>query len=285
MDKHHKVIVVIGPTASGKSDFAVELALTHNGEIISADSRQIYRGLDIGTGKITKEEMKGIKHHMLDICELDTNFSVAEYKALALPILKDILARGKTPIICGGTGQYIDSLIFTQELPQVEPNNSLREKLEKKTSDELYNELQSLDARRANSIDKHNKVRLIRALEIIETLGTVPEQINPTYLHPTTIYSLDIDRVTLRERITKRLEKRLAVGMIDEVSMVLTLGYTPEMMKKFGLEYVAIARYLKGEITKGEMGQTIITTSMQYAKRQQTWNKKYADDAIHIKVL
>ncbi len=286
------IIVVAGPTASGKSDFAVELALKHNGEIISADSRQIYKGLDIGTGKITQEEMKGIPHYMLDVCELSDDFSVAEYKRIAYPILRDILRRGKTPIICGGTGQYIDALIYNQDIPEVEPNKKLREILEKKTVDELYAELLRNDRRRAEEIDKHNKVRLIRALEIIDALGIVPSQSDATFIRPTEIYLMDISRELLRDRITKRLYKRLEVGMIDEVKKIieqgyLTIGNQPKSVaaRKFGLEYVTIAKHLEEEITESEMHEEIITKSMQYAKRQQTWNKKYISDAIIMPVV
>lgn len=284
-----QVIVVVGPTASGKSDFAVELALKNNGEIISADSRQIYKGLDIGTGKITKEEMRGVHHHMLDICDIGNEFSVAEYKRLALPILLDIISRGKIPIICGGTGQYIDSLIYNQEIPKVEQNKKLREELENKSCEVLYKELLKKDKRRADDIDKHNKIRLIRALEIIDSLGTVPVQQIPTLCYPTTIYLMTPTRELLRERINKRLENRLNAGMIEEakniikkIQSIYNRG-TNQAIRKFGLEYVTIAKYIDGIITKEEMKQEIITKSMQYAKRQQTWNKKYEPFAEIIK--
>ncbi len=282
--KQGEIIVVTGPTASGKSDFAVELAKKYNGEIISADSRQIYKGLDIGTGKITKKEMQGIKHYMLDICNLDDTFSVAQYKKHALPILKDILARKKTPIICGGTGQYIDSLIFNTSIPHVEPNTILREKLEKKKTEELYELLCKKDPRRAKEIDKHNRVRIIRALEIVESLGKVPTQTKPKLIYTTKLYLMSPTRDVVRKRITQRLEKRLHNGMIDEVKHILQQGYTSNTMKKFGLEYVTITKYLEGKINKQEMKTEIITKSMQYAKRQETWNKKYKSIATIIPV-
>ncbi len=270
-----EVIVIVGPTASGKSDFAVDLAIKNNGEIISADSRQIYKGLDIGTGKITKKEMKGIKHYMLDLCNLEDTFSVAEYKHIAQPILENIIHRGKTPIICGGTGQYIDSLIFNTTIPQVKPNKELREKLEKKTTSELYELLCKKDSRRGKEIDKHNRVRIIRALEIIESLGKVPTQEIPKFIYKTKIYLLSPTRKEIRERVTARLHKRLKIGMIDEVKNLIKKGYKSENMKKFGLEYVAISKFLEGKISEEEMKQEIITKSMQYAKRQDTWNQKY----------
>jgi tRNA dimethylallyltransferase len=268
-------MVVVGPTASGKSDFAVQLALKHNGEIISADSRQIYKGLDIGTGKITQEEMQGIPHYMIDVCNPEDDFSVATYKCLAMPILEDILSRGKTPIICGGTGQYIDALIFTQETPHVGPDKKLRDELEKKTTDELYQQLLSQDPRRAQAIDKHNKVRLIRALEIVATLGEVPALDTQELRYDTDIYLMDISRELLRDRITRRLYKRLDIGMKEEVEAIVKKGYDERLLKKCGLEYVAISKHIKGITDEEEMKKEIITASMQYAKRQQTWNKKY----------
>lgn len=284
MSKTKEVIVVVGPTSSGKSDFAVQLAQKHNGEIISADSRQVYKGLDIGTGKITKEEMRGVPHHMLSIIDINHPFSVAEYKRLATQILEDIIARGKTPIICGGTGQYIDALIFDQTIPQVEPNETLRKHLEEKSTEELYTLLEQSDSRRAKEIDKHNRVRLIRALEIIKTLGTVPEQLPPSFRYTTTIYIMDPTRELLRKRIEERLYKRLALGMIEEAKKLISKNINQTMMKKFGIEYNVIAQYLHNEITEEDMNQKIITESMQYAKRQQTWNKKYLPYATHIDV-
>lgn len=285
MNKLQSILIVTGPTASGKSDFAVELALKHDGEIISADSKQLYKGLNIGTGKITKEEMKGVRHHMLDVCELNDDFSVATYKKMSQKILHDIINRNKTPIICGGTGQYIDTFIVNQTIPEVAPNKKLRDYLETKTTEELYQELLLKDEIRAKKIDKHNKVRIIRALEIIDTLGYVPQQEIIKNNNHITLYLMDIKRELLREKITNRLEKRLKQGMIEEVKEVLNKEYNVTECKKFGIEYVAIAKLLRNEITEKDMKNEIITHSMQYAKRQQTWNKKYKEKAILIEVL
>ncbi len=283
--ENKQIFVVAGPTASGKSDFAVDLALRINGEIISADSRQLYKGLDIGTGKITQEEMRGIPHHMLDICELSETFSVAEYKKLALPILEDIISRGKTPIICGGTGQYIDTLIYNNSLPEVKPNMALRNTLEEKTTDELYQLLVQKDLARATAIDRYNKVRLIRALEIVDTLGVVPKQEHSEFRFPTKLYLMNPNRELLRKRITVRLEKRLHIGMIQEVQNLIEKGYEDEKtLKRFGIEYFVIAEYLKHKLTLEEMKSILINKSMQYAKRQQTWNKKYLTFAELVEV-
>lgn len=279
-----KIIVVVGPTASGKSDFAVELALRENGEIISADSRQIFRGLDLGTGKITKGEMRGVKHYMLDVASIGDEFSVAEYKKLATPIIEEIFSRGKTPIICGGTGQYIDALIFNQEIPRVAPNKTLREKLEKKSTEQLYKELFKKDKTRAENIDKHNRVRLIRALEIVNSLGKVPIQKTPKLKFETKIFLLNPSREILRERITKRLIKRLEMGMLEEGKKIFEMNLPDTQIKKLGIEYISMNKYLKCQIEIGDMLEEIITKSMQYAKRQQTWNKKYMPIAEIIEI-
>lgn len=282
MKTSQKVIVIVGPTASGKSDFAVKLAQKYNGEIISADSRQVYKDLDIGTGKITSEEMKGVPHHMLSVYDLDEDISVARFARDATPILKDILSRGNTPIICGGTGQYIDALIYDTRLPQVPPNKLLRKDLEKKTCEELFSLLLARDPARAKIIDRHNPARLVRALEIADTLGAVPACSEPKLIYPTDIYILSPTRELLRTRITKRLEKRLLAGMIDEVREIMNRGYTSNSMKRFGLEYVAIGKYIEGILTMDEMKSELITKSMQYAKRQETWNKKYIPSATIV---
>ena len=292
MNKNHEssIIVVVGPTASGKSDFAITLALQHNGEIISADSRQVYKGLDLGTGKITKKETKGVPHHMLDVYELDEEVSVARYARDATPILRDILSRGKTPIICGGTGQYIDALIYDSSLPKVPPNTKLREEFEKKNTEELFELLQKKDSVRAGSVDKHNRVRIIRALEIVESLGVVPQQKTPALIYQTTIYLMSPTRELLRTRITARLEKRLKQGMLEEVKEVLEKAEslygqaTSNVIRKFGLEYVTLSKYLDGTLTEESMKKELITKSMQYAKRQQTWNKKYLPFATIVEV-
>ena len=284
MNEKQKVIVVAGPTASGKSDFAVELARKENGEIISADSRQVYKGLDIGTGKITQEEMRGIPHHMLDIISPGDEFSVAEYARRGKHVLEEILSRGKTPIICGGTGQYIDALIYDTEVPAVPPNKTLREELEEKDVDNLYRELAEKDPYRADTIDRYNKVRIIRALEIAHELGFVPPLHVPKLSYETEFYLMAPSRDILRERIEKRLEKRLTIGMIDEVKKVKEKGCTSKQMKRFGLEYDIIGKFLEGTLSEEEMKSEIVTKSMQYAKRQDTWNKKYLPFAKIIEV-
>ena len=211
-----EIIVVAGPTASGKSDFAVNLALQNKGEIVSVDSRQIYRGLDIGTGKITKEEMKGVPHHLLDIYDVGEEVSVSDFVDKALIVIEEIFARGHTPILCGGTGQYIFGIIYENTFPKVEPNKNLREELEKLNTEELVARLLVSDPLRAQNIDTRNRRRLIRAIEIAEVLGHVPEleKLKPRF--KTKIYLMNPTREQLRERIEARLTARLAIGMLDE---------------------------------------------------------------------
>ncbi len=280
-----KIIVVAGPTASGKSDFGVEIALKHNGEVISADSCQIYRGLDIGTGKITEEEMKGVRHYMLDICDINESFSVADFRDRAIPIIEDIIARGKTPIICGGTGQYIDALMYKNTPPKVGPNKKLRATLEAKPTEELYGELETKDPRRASKIDKYNRVRLIRALEIIDALGKVPEETDLTWRYDVEFYLMNPTKEVLEKRVHKRLLKRFDMGMIQEVESLVAQGYDLGVIASKGIEYKHIAKYLEGIYTYDELVEHLRIATWQYAKRQRTWNKKYMSFAKLVEVI
>ncbi len=273
--KKNKIIVILGPTASGKSDMAVMLAKKFGGEVISADSRQVYTGLDIGSGKITKREMKGIPHHLLDVASPKRAFSVAKFKHLAEKKASDILNRGKIPIICGGTGFYIQAIIDDLIFPEVLPNKKLREKLEKKTTDELFKILKNKDAHRAKEIDSKNPHRLIRAIEIVQTLGAVPPQ--PT--HATSKYNalqigIKTDDDKLKERIYTRIIARLRIGMVSEVKNLHERGLSWKRMEALGLEYRFLSRYLRGKITKDEMMEQLNIATRQFAKRQKTWFKR-----------
>lgn len=267
-----KIIVVCGPTSTGKSDYAIALAKQINGEIISADSRQVYIGMDIGSGKITQKEMKGIPHYMLDIASPKRTFSAAQYKKQAERYITKILKKGKTPIICGGTGFYIDALLGL-EFPEVKPNTILRKKLEKQSTLELAKQLEKLDKDRYESIDIHNKVRLVRAIEIATTLGHVPKVIQKTPYDVSWIL-LDMSDEKLKERIEKRLLMRLKKGMIAEVQNLYTSGVSFQKLESFGLEYKYCALYLQKKISKKDMIEAIKTASWQYVKRQRTWLKR-----------
>lgn len=285
MSQLPKIIVVAGPTSSGKSDFAVELGLKNNGEIISADSRQIYRGLNIGTGKITEDEMKGVPHHMLDVCDINEAFSVKEFRDRTLPIIDDIIKRGKSPILCGGTGYYIDAIIYENTLPDTQISRPLEEELKNHTTDELYTMVEKKDKARAIAIDKHNRIRLIRALEIIETHGKVQALKKPILRFDVEFYLLNPTKELLEERVHKRLLKRFEAGMIAEMQSLIAQGYDIATLAKRGIEYKWMAKYLEQEITYDELIEKLRIATWQYAKRQRTWNKKYASFAKIIEVM
>ncbi len=257
------VIVILGPTASGKSAYAIELAKKYNGEVVSADSRQIYKGLDIGTGKVTKEEMQGIPHNLLDIKNPDEEYSATEWKKDAETAIEDILKRKKLPIICGGTGYYIDALVYDKVFPDAP---ELPE-LEHLSIEELVKKLPSnLD------LDYKNKRKVIRAIELIAHYGTIPPIIynEPKY----TFVLIGIDREDLRERIEKRFHDRMEAGMINEARLLHANGLSYERMDQLGLEYRYLAQYLKKEITKDELLKILPTKIWQYARRQRTWFRR-----------
>ncbi len=266
-----RILVIVGPTASGKSDLAVKLAKKFNGEIISADSRQVYKGLDIGTGKITKSEMGGAKHHLLDVEDPRKQFTASEYKKLGEAALQEILRRGKLPVIVGGTGFYIDTLTGEVILPEVPPNKLLRKRLNKLSAEKLFLMLKKKDLARAESIDAKNKVRLIRALEIIEALGKVPMSTPGVYRHK--VIWVGVQPTNLDMRINKRLLKRLP-GMIREAKKLHENGLTYKRMHELGLEYRYLALLLQNKITKVEFIKKLNTEIRRYAKRQMTWLKR-----------
>jgi tRNA dimethylallyltransferase len=274
--KLKKVLIIVGPTASGKSDLAVKLAKSLNGEIISADSRQVYKGLNIGTGKITAEEMKGVPHYLLDVADPKKQFTVAEYKKLASQKIEEILKRRKLPIIVGGTGFYIDALVGKTSLPEVAPNFLLRKKLEKKTAGELFSMLKKKDPTRAKTIDKFNKVRLIRALEIASALGKVPplrEDSTGQAQYDFTWIGIQPEKKALEESILKRLGARIP-GMIKEAKNLRTEKLSYKRMEELGLEYRYLARLLQGKIDQKQFVDQLFKEIKHYAKRQNTWFKR-----------
>ncbi len=268
-----KIVVIVGPTASGKSDLAVLLAKELNGEVISADSRQVYRGMDIGTGKITKSEMQKIPHHLLDVASPTRVFGVAQYKRRAELAINDILNRGKLPIICGGTGFYIQALVDGLILPDVKADQKLRKKLSQVSTNELFLILKKLDPKRANNIDSKNSVRLIRAIEIAMSLGKVPQLKNESKYTPLFI-GLNVREQTLHERISLRLMKRMRRGMVSEVKHMIENGVSVKRMEELGLEYRFISRFLNKEMSKAQMLKDLETAIRQYAKRQYTWFRR-----------
>ncbi len=268
-----KVIVIVGPTASGKTSLSIQLAKTFNGEVISADSRQVYRGLDLGTGKVTVEEMDGVPHHLLDVADPQQTYTAHEYVHDARNAIVAISTRDKLPIVVGGTFLYIDTLLGNISTPPVAPNVELRAELDTLSTDALMARLEAKDPVRARTIDRNNRRRLVRAIEITETLGNVPETIT-SEPYETLKIGISISKEALAQNIHTRLVDRLDRGMIAEVEQLHAHGLTHERLDDFGLEYRYISRYLRGHISYEKMMEEIETKSRQYAKRQMTWLKR-----------
>lgn len=266
-----KVLVIVGPTASGKSALAVKLAKKLKGEVISADSRQVYRGLNIGAGKITKKEMQGVPHHLLDVANPKKVFTASDYQKLALEKLRSVNKRGRLPIIVGGTGFYIDTVTCGILYPEVPPNKKLREKLSKLSVEKLFSMLEAKDKERAALIDKKNKVRLVRALEIIDSLGSVPKARREESEYQFVFIGLKPEDLEIK--IEKRLAERLP-KIILEVKKLYKEGLSWKRMFELGLEYRYVSLYVRGKISKDEMKSVLLKEIKKYAKRQMTWFKR-----------
>ncbi len=271
-----KVLVILGPTSSGKSSLAVELARKFDGEVISADSRQVYRGLTIGTGKITKKEMKGVPHHLLDVASPKRKFSADDYVKRARVAIRDISSRGKLPIVAGGTGFYIDALVGRITLPNVPPNADFRRVHNKSATADLLCMLEKIDPERARTIEPNNKRRILRALEIAHALGK-----NPV---PMTTLEYDVQWVglapplkELEKKIHLRLLARIRQGMFAEAKQLHADGLSYKRMDELGLEYRSLARLLQGVITREHMIEELNRAIRKYAKRQITYWKRNED--------
>lgn len=274
MQKLPPIIAVVGTNASGKSGLGVELALRYGGEILSADSRQVFRGLDLGSGKITPEEMKGVPHHLLDVRAPGEFFSMADFQSLAYEAIEAIRGRGGLPFIVGGTGLYVDSVADGYVLSDCAPDLEYRAELEKLDTPELYRRLmqQAPDAQ----IDPRNRNRVMRALERLKAGDYHPGRKEPRY----DVLRLGVtwDRETLGRRIDERLSRRLGQGMIDEVRGLLEAGASAEFLLGLGLEYRYICQYLLGEIpTQEEMADQLAAAIKKFAKRQMTWFRRNPD--------
>lgn len=276
-----KVIVIVGTNASGKSALAVKLAQCFNGEVISADSRQVYRGFDLSSGKITKKEMRGIPHHMLDVADPKERFTAADFKALGTQALIDIWKRKKVPIIVGGTGFYIDALLSHSPIAQIPPNEELRAKFESETTEGLFAQLEKLDPGRASALKEKNehslRRRIIRALEVAHSpTPQEPKVSDALSFRDEDIFWIGLRRTDedLKQRIHERILERIRQGMIDEVHTLHDRGLSWNRMEELGLEYRYLSRYLQGEIPKETMLAELETKTWQYAKRQRTWFKR-----------
>ncbi len=270
------VIIICGSTATGKSALAVEIAKLIDGEVISADSRQVYTGLDIGSAKITVPEMEGIPHHLINVAEPNTIFTVADFQKLAQEKIADIHARGKMPIICGGTGMYIDAVIYNTTFPEVIANPGLRKELEKYSAEELFEQLQTLDPDRATEIDSQNPVRLIRAIEIATELGSVPKMKQMDSIYETLFIGLELSKELLQERIITRIQNRIP-ALFDEIKKLHNSGVSYERLHSFGLEYRYGSEHVQGNITLDEFNELLSTKTWQFAKRQMTWFKRNSE--------
>lgn len=276
VDMLPKLIVIAGTNASGKSGLGVELALRYGGEIVSADSRQVFRGLDLGSGKITPEEMRGVRHHLIDVCEAGDFFSMADFQRMAYEAIDGIVAWGKPPFLVGGTGLYVDSVADGYELSNRMPDLAYRAELEKRTTEELYAML--LKAVPDVEVERRNRNRVMRLLEKLHDGDDVIPGRNPRY--ETLRLGVTWDRDTLRRRIDQRLDRRLNEGMVEEVRALLDRGVSEEFLFKLGLEYRFITQYLTGQIaTLQEMRDLLSTAIKQFAKRQMTWFRR--DASIH----
>lgn len=269
-----KIIAVVGPTASGKTALAIEIARQVGGEVISADSRQIYTGLDLGTGKVTKREMRGVPHHLIDVANPKRKFTVVQYERLATRAIKDILKSGKVPVICGGTGFYIDAVLTNTSFPAVPPNPTLRNELEKLPAEKLFEKLVTLDPARAETIDAKNSRRIIRAIEIATVLGSVPALSEGAERYDTLYIGLTLPKDELAERIHTRLLARVRRGMIAEARRLHEQGLSWKRMDSLGLEYRFLAQFLQNKISKKEMLELLNIAIRQYSKRQMVWFKK-----------
>ena len=273
-----RMITILGPTASGKTDLAAHLAALLNAEIISADSRQVYRGMDIGTGKDLADytvEGHAVPYHLIDICEPGTKYNLFRYQQDFLDSYEDIRSRGVLPILCGGTGLYIEAVLKGYSLSPVPQNPDLRTELDGKNLDELTNIL--VDLKRRNHSVMHNKTdvdscqRAIRAIEIETYNLTKPTEERQCPPIDSLIIGVDIDREERRRKITKRLKERLKAGMIDEVDGLLKRGIPAEDLIYYGLEYKFVTEYLIGKLSYDEMFQQLEIAIHQFAKRQMTW--------------
>ena len=276
------VIVICGPTASGKTDLSIELAKKINGEIVSCDSMQIYRDMDIGTAKPTKEEMQGVKHYLIDCVSPEERYSVADYKKDAKKAIKEIIEKGKIPIVVGGTGLYIDSLIYEIEYQNIEFDEEYRKKLEEQAEKDglkkLYEEAKKIDPIAIEKISENDKKRILRILEIYKATGknktqqeieSRKKEVEYNYK----VYALNWDRQILYERINKRVDMMIEKGLIEEVKKIhKKYNKFPTAMQ--GLGYKEVIEYFNGKSTKEEMVEKIKMETRRYAKRQMTWFRK-----------
>lgn len=282
------LIVITGPTASGKTALSVELAKVLGGEIVNADSMQIYKYMDIGTAKPSPEEQQGIPHHLIDILNPDEPFSVARYCECAKKAVDDIHSRGKTAVMVGGTGLYVDSFVNNIQFSEIEPDEEYRNEMERiaeeKGNGHIYKMLEDTDPESASKIEVADRKRIIRALEVYHLTGktmtwhneqsrSVPSPYN------TTIFAITMDREALYDKINRRVDIMIAEGLVDEVKSIINMGVQKDTTAMQAIGYKEIAEYLEGNITLDEATDKIKQSSRRYAKRQLTWFRR--NEKIH----
>ena len=271
------VLFIVGPTAVGKSALAVHLALRFGGEIVNADSRQVYRGMDIGTAKPLPDDRARVPHHLIDIVEPDQEFSLPRFLELARSAIQDIHGRGGLPIVAGGTGQYVWALLEGWQVPEVPPDPRLRRDLEevgrREGPDALYKRLRDVDPEAASRIDPRNQRRVIRGLEIYHAAGsTAPSSRRkrpPPYLP--FVIGLTLERNALYDRINRRVDEMLERGLVPEVKELLRTGYSPDLPCMSSMGYREVALFLQGELTLDEAAQRAKYETHRFARRQHTW--------------
>ena len=278
------LIILTGPTAVGKTALSIELAKDLNAEIISADSMQIYEYMDVGSAKVTKEEMDGVIHHLIDEVKPDYAFSVSEFQKRANKYIKDIDDRGKKVLVTGGTGLYLNSLIYDMDFAKSNSNSKLREELELELKengiDYMHEKLRALDEDAANRIHKNNTKREIRALEVCldgKKMQDFSTELKYNENYQPIIIVLNRDREVLYERINKRVDLMMENNLIDEVKHLLDIGYDKNLISMQGIGYKEIVKYLEGEYSLDEAIEIIKRDSRRYAKRQITWFKRYKE--------
>ena len=278
----NKLLVIIGATAVGKSDLAIKIAKKYNGEIISADSRQVYKKLDLGTGKVLRDESsdkeylsEGIIHHGIDIIDVKKQYNISDFQKYCNKKIKEIWNKNKLPIICGGSPLYVISVIEGWQFPKTKPNLKLRQELENKSAEELFEILEKLDKNRSKTIDNKNKRRLVRAIEILKQEQAIKPLNKKPIKADILILGVKKEREEVRKLILKRLDKRIKEGMIDEVKNLKGDGISSERLNDLGLEYRYINLYIEGKLNLKEMKDQLYFKICQFAKRQMTWFKKF----------
>ncbi len=276
----NKIIVIVGPTAVGKTYVSIELAKKFNTEVVSADSMQIYKGMDIGTAKITEEEKNNIEHHMIDIINPDETYSVSDFKDKAEEIIDNLLLKNKTPIIVGGSGLYVNSLIYDLDFGNAKSNEKIRDYYnyyyKEHGEDKLYEKLQKIDPQSAEKIHKNNVKRVIRALEFYDITGIKFSEINTDIRKPSNKYDciligLSMERKMLYDRINQRVDKMIDEGLIEEVKSLLNKGYNKDLVSMKGIGYKEIIDYLDGNMSLDESIDILKRNTRRFAKRQYTW--------------